>query len=443
MASPLDDLNRPVTGNTPEPTNDPADVIAPELAETTEPEPSQQQQQPEIPNGDLRDEANNRWAQFRERIKNSQKKLKGDVGGSPTAQATEQVGKKVVQNVEKQAVKKVAATASRQVASKAATSAAVAAAPEIGAGILVAVGVGLVVIIILVIIFAIFGIGGSGSGGGLPQYPSSQEEKYAAVKLLSLSGDPQAKAEVITNEANALKKTLAEAKKNAASKLKEPKLSAATVAIDEAVGLLDQIITLASNNEGRTPLINQLNEKLVAIQKDYPDLFLSAGSCADLKPFIDSKQFIVGSGPNAKNIVEGKMATKVNGISPASQDLCGVLVYALRAGFKIYTGTLSYGHSLRSSNGRVSAHSCGAAIDIGRINGELVRSNSEETKKFLEVIRQGHSDKKIVIRQLISPFKELYVGRGVFGSYTDNDHDDHIHLSGRPVNPKCMETGKP
>lgn len=267
MASPLDDLNRPVTGNAPEPTDDPADVIAPDLAETIEPEPTQQQA-PEIPSGDLRNEANNRWDQFRERIKNSQKKLKGDVGGSPTAQATEQVGKKAVQSVEKQAVKKVAATAGRQVASKAATSVAVAAAPEIGAGILVAVGVGLVVIIILVIIFAIFGIGGSGSGGGLPQYPSTATQREQATLLAALSGDSVANNKTVAEVIRKEKERYDRIKTNA-QKYSPSEVAAIDQKITEFTPMLDSILSVP-DKVGRKKIKDDLQAKMVAFEQTLP-----------------------------------------------------------------------------------------------------------------------------------------------------------------------------
>lgn len=275
--------------------------------------------------------------------------------------------------------------------------------------------------------------------------PSTPAQKFAATKTLALSDDPSAKATVIITQAQSLKKSFETSKNTATKKYKNDatKLNAATQEANSIIAQLDQLIAVVNNLEERKKIIPELNAKIEAFSTSYPELVFGAGTCADLQPFIESGQFVVSSGPNAKEIVKGRMITRVNGASPASQELCGTLVYALRAGFKIQTNTFSYGHNLRSGNGRISAHSCGAAIDIGRVNDEKVRPGSQETKKFLDTIRQGHTDGKIRIQQLISPYKSLYVSGGKFGSYTDSGHDDHIHLSGRPANPTCMKTGQP
>lgn len=368
------------------------------------------------------------------------------------ARGAQQAGKQAVKQVEK----KIAGAAIRRTIETAVSA---------GVGLLIdlaiTVGVWIVkngwryiligIAVLLLLLALIFGLQG---GQTAPTPPSTQAEKDQAVEIAALSDDPTASAEVVFKKADVVKQRFVAIKAAATKQYKNnaAKLASANKDADEIITLLEQLKNIAGNKTERSKLVKTINDKVAAFQGTYSELVFQAGSCADLQKFIDNKQFVVGRKASAKNIVRGIMENKNNGKSPASQDLCGTLVYALNAGFKIYSGDLSYGHTVRVRTakgfGTVSAHACGAAIDIGMINDEGVNPSSGETKKFLQTLADGGKAGKIYVQQAISPFREFYIKNNVmqYGKYkefTNQTHQDHVHLSGRPMNPKCMTSGTP
>jgi len=202
---------------------------------------------------------------------------------------------------------------------------------------------------------------------------------------------------------------------------------------------LDQLIGLSG--EPQKKLLAQIKAEENQLFKDFLDLFPVGGNCADLKPFIDSGQFDIGTigRPNAKNIVAGKLANKAGEVWPASPGLCATLVYLLKNGVKIGTNTLSLGHEKYSGNKTsgttISQHWCGEAIDIQTIDGVPVNKN-EPTRKAMKLIKQAWTA-KVGAYESFGPFYDLQLNNG--RSYTKNigGHDTHIHLAGSVTNRSC------
>lgn len=283
---------------------------------------------------------------------------------------------------------------------------------------------------------------------GPTKTPATAEQKFAATKALALAGDPAASAEVVKKNAASMIARLGSVKQAAAKKYKNDaaKASAAGKLVDETIQLLQKMPAAAASKTERAKLADQVNVKLSQLSSQYPELIFTAGACADLKSFLDSRQLQVGSGPNGGLVVKGIMRNKNNEDWPASPDLCGSLVYALRSGFRIYTGTLSYGHAKHAyekPSGPISQHWCGAAIDIGIINGEKTTNKSAATKKFMAELLEAHKRKEIFIWDLFGPYPEYEIDNGRPGPVNDGSHTTHIHLSGRTAIPGCHNGDKP
>lgn len=307
-------------------------------------------------------------------------------------------------------------------------------------------GLGLVLLVVVLLSVALVVVALSGQNGGGPDIkPSTVEQKFAAVQLLALSDDPGAKTEVIISGSKKIKEKLSVISKTAEKKYSADKLTGLKAQISEINTLLDQVINEASNVTSRAALIIKVNERLNAFQAAYPEMFFNPGSCADLKPFIDNKQFQVLSGPNGALIVKGQMMNSDRQIWPASQDLCGALVAAFRAGFKITTGTLSYGHARGTATGNVSRHYCAAAIDISAVNNERVTTTSTSTLELVKFLNEASKAGSIYIGELILPNTynqyEMKNNRPQVFAYdiSAKDHETHIHLSGRVEDVRCRK----
>lgn len=307
-----------------------------------------------------------------------------------------------------------------------------------------AVGIILLVIIIVLIIVALFSFSGD-TGKGPARYPSTREEKYAAVTSLAMANDPRAKQEVVVTEAKNLQEKLKNIKKNAETKygVGSAKAAEAIKAVDAIIAQLDEVIAKSSSPTERGKIIEDLNSKTKALQETYQELFFTAGTCADLKPYLDSGQFKVLEGPNGKLILKGQMMNAARQIWPASQDLCKALLIGLQGGYSITTRNLSYTHSKLTASGNISRHWCGAAIDIGRVNNEAVTGSSQATLGLAKLLFEAGNQGSVHIGELILPNNynqyEMKNGKKNIFNYDikARDHEDHIHLSGRVVDTRC------
>ena len=295
--------------------------------------------------------------------------------------------------------------------------------------------VGIIATIILLISLPLLLIGGKGAG----QYPSTQAQQQQATLVSAVAGDLVAGRKVTQEGVHKIKgyyRDLVQAArdKNAAKAAEAEKRF-------KALGdQLDQLINLSGDPQKK--LLAQINAEEKQIFKDYSALFPVGGTCAELKPFIDSGQFKIGSvngKSNAKNVVEGVLANKIGEVWPASPGLCATLIYLLKNGVKIGTNTFSLGHEKYSGNKTsgttISQHWCGEAIDIQSIDGVHVGKN-DPTRKAMQLIKRGWMA-KVGAYESFGPFYDLQLNDGKSYLKDIGGHDDHIHLAGSPLNGIC------
>ncbi|MDO8650176.1 MAG: hypothetical protein Q7K33_02590 [Candidatus Berkelbacteria bacterium] len=289
------------------------------------------------------------------------------------------------------------------------------------------------VFLLLAIPFGLIGL----KGGG--QYPSTQAQQQQATLVSAIAGDLIAGKKVTQEGVDKIKGYYRDLVQTARSK-NAAKAAEAEKRFKALGDQLDQLINLSGDPQKK--LLAQIKAEEKQIFKDFPDLFPVGGTCAELKPFIDSGQFKIGSvngKSNAKNVVEGVLANKIGEVWPASPGLCATLVYLLKNGVKIGTNTFSLGHEKYSGNKTsgttISQHWCGEAIDIQSIDGVHVGKN-EPTRKAMQLIKQGWMA-KVGAHESFGPFYDLQLNDGRSYSKDIGGHDDHIHLSGPPLNKSC------
>ncbi|MEK7534990.1 MAG: hypothetical protein AAB613_02940 [Patescibacteria group bacterium] len=287
--------------------------------------------------------------------------------------------------------------------------------------------------LLLAIPFGLIGL----KGGG--QYPATQAQLQQATLVSAVAGDLIAGKKITQEGVDKIKGyyrdlVLVARDKNAIKATEAEKRF-------KALGdQLDQLINLSGDPQKK--LLAQIKAEEKQIFKDFPDLFPVGGTCADLKPFIDSGQFKIGSvngKSNAKNVIEGVLANKIGEVWPASPGLCATLIYLLKNGVKIGTNTFSLGHEKYSGNKTsgttISQHWCGEAIDIQSIDGVHVGKN-DPTRKAMQLIKQGWMA-KVGAYESFGPFYDLQLNNGKSYPKDIGGHDDHIHLSGPPLNKSC------
>lgn len=284
-------------------------------------------------------------------------------------------------------------------------------------------------------------------GKGVDIKPTTAAEKNQAVVAAALAGNLVAGRQVTQKSADEIKTHYKDLVKLA----KPEKKAEVEKRTNEIAVLLDQLVSLSGDPQKK--LLAQIKEKEKSLMDKYSELFAETGTCADLAPFIASGQFRVGSGPNAKNIILGKMAIKASGkTEPASQGLCKMLVLALKSGYKIHTDTLSYGHPILTkkhgkSGGNRSDHTCGAAIDINYINADASGTfdrkkhhsdnNNPDVGKLAKLWYDAGLAGTIYVKQMIVPsaFKQFGMmdnqPKTNYRRALQDDHENHIHLAGQ------------
>jgi len=288
----------------------------------------------------------------------------------------------------------------------------------------------IVIIVIIAIIFALFGISRN-TGLGPAQYPASAAEKYAATQLAAISGDPTAKAETIVAQATELKTKLTALKTTATTKYGSDKASAFSKRADEIIALTDQLIAVANTPPARKKIIDQINQKIKDLGKDFPELIFSGGNCADLKPYIDSGQISIvnnNANPDKTLIVQGRLKNSTGQIVPANPNLCNVLLYIVKAGHKIGHLTLANNHSKNvKGKGTTSQHFVGEAVDIGIVDGSGYGNSAWKEKSFAlqQQLRDNH--KQLNIYELWGP-SDQSIDNGQPTSRRIGGHNNHIHI---------------
>jgi transglycosylase-like protein with SLT domain/peptidase M23-like protein len=107
------------------------------------------------------------------------------------------------------------------------------------------------------------------------------------------------------------------------------------------------------------------------------------------------------------------------------------LLYLAGNGLKPTVTSLKCGHSYLTTSGNVSEHSTGTAMDIGAINGIVIRPNTQGPGSITDVTIQALLKLQGTMKphQIIS----LMTFEGADNTVSMSNHDDHIHVGWRPL----------
>ncbi|HEX5618884.1 MAG TPA: lytic murein transglycosylase [Solirubrobacteraceae bacterium] len=107
------------------------------------------------------------------------------------------------------------------------------------------------------------------------------------------------------------------------------------------------------------------------------------------------------------------------------------LLYLAGNGLKPTVTSFKCGHGYLTSSGNVSEHSTGTAMDIGAINGIVIRPATQGPGSITDVTIQALLKLQGTMKphQIIS----LMTFEGTDNTLSMSDHDDHIHVGWRPL----------
>jgi hypothetical protein len=116
------------------------------------------------------------------------------------------------------------------------------------------------------------------------------------------------------------------------------------------------------------------------------------------------------------------------------------LLYLAGSGLKPTVTSLKCGHGYLTSSGNVSEHSTGTAMDIGAINGIVIRPSTQGPGSITDVTIQALLKLQGTMKphQIIS----LMTFSGADNTLAMGDHDDHIHVGWRPLYGENREAAK-
>jgi soluble lytic murein transglycosylase-like protein len=107
------------------------------------------------------------------------------------------------------------------------------------------------------------------------------------------------------------------------------------------------------------------------------------------------------------------------------------MLYLAANGLKPTITSLKCGHGYLTTSGNVSEHSTGTAMDIGAINGIVIRPGTQGPGSITDVTIQALLKLQGTMKphQIIS----LMTFDGTDNTLSMSDHDDHIHVGWRPL----------
>jgi hypothetical protein len=107
------------------------------------------------------------------------------------------------------------------------------------------------------------------------------------------------------------------------------------------------------------------------------------------------------------------------------------MLYLVSSGLKPTITALKCGHSYLTTSGNVSEHSTGTAMDIGAINGIIIRPSTQGPGSITDVTIQALLKLQGTMKphQIIS----LMTFQGADNTLALSDHDDHIHVGWQPL----------
>jgi hypothetical protein len=116
------------------------------------------------------------------------------------------------------------------------------------------------------------------------------------------------------------------------------------------------------------------------------------------------------------------------------------MVYLAASGLKPTVTSLKCGHSYLTASGNVSEHSTGTAMDIGAINGVVIRPDTQGPGSITDLTIQRLLNLQGTMKphQIIS----LMTFDGADNTLALPDHNDHIHVGFHPLYDTNKKLGK-
>ena len=107
------------------------------------------------------------------------------------------------------------------------------------------------------------------------------------------------------------------------------------------------------------------------------------------------------------------------------------MVYLAASGLKPTITSLKCGHSYLTASGNVSEHSTGTAMDIGAINGVIIRPDTQGPGSITDITIQ----RLLKLQGTMKPHQiiSLMTFSGADNTIAMGNHDDHIHVGWRPL----------
>ncbi len=107
------------------------------------------------------------------------------------------------------------------------------------------------------------------------------------------------------------------------------------------------------------------------------------------------------------------------------------MVYLAASGLKPTITSLKCGHSYLTGSGNVSEHSTGTAMDIGAINGVIIRPDTQGPGSITDITIQ----RLLKLQGTMKPHQiiSLMTFSGADNTIAMGNHDDHIHVGWRPL----------
>jgi hypothetical protein len=278
----------------------------------------------------------------------------------------------------------------------------------------------------LIFFFAFASIGATLTAG-------TPAEKAQTVVALALGADPTSTREVIITAANTMKDRL-----TGIIRLLPGGDAAVTIA-QGVQAKLTELVKVADQPEQRRVLMAEINTDLQKISAAHPDVLYGSGSCAELKPYIDSGKFKEDRPGRKKDMQtiwkgilnrgnHGTVPKSEEGPIPANPRLCTVIKFILDNGFTLGSATITYGHRKYSQPARkiISQHYVGEAIDLALVNGVAGGAKWQEETRRLQQLLQDNA-KALHLYELWGP-QAISIDNCSKTTRRISGHDDHIHL---------------
>lgn len=194
-------------------------------------------------------------------------------------------------------------------------------------------------------------------------------------------------------------------------------------------------------NEYDRDLIGENREATITLKKPRPQLpeplgsnatdinttwVPAAGDSANIAP---TKDLITQVLTNKNIIFSNSLETSDVTFGKIDDRVLQFLMWLTSQVGTITVTALKSDHNIDTTEGRVSAHSVGKAVDIGKI-GDVLCGNNDMTIRVMKLIEQYQF--QLQFDQLIGPYPLLCIPKGFYDAQTLGEHKTHIH-TGWPI----------